>query len=243
MNSPKNRTLHPATVTHIEDVTPRMRRITLIGDGLRTLPVSLPGQWMKIFFPAPPGEKPHGRAYTIRRFDPAAGVMEVDFVLHGDTGPASRWASTARPGDILQLAGPRAGYRIDPHAPAQLLIGDATALPAIAAILDALPEGISAHVFAEVAGEAEEQNFASRANLTIDWVHSGTEAPGTTGKLELVVQQAILPASPQVWLAGESFMVRAILTHLLFDRGILHTSIDSAGYWKFGAADHRDSNA
>ena len=87
-----NRTLHTATVTHIEDITPRMRRITMIGDGLRTLPVSLPGQWVKIFFPAQPGEKPQGRAYTIRRFDPGTGAMEVDFVLHGDTGPASRWA-------------------------------------------------------------------------------------------------------------------------------------------------------
>lgn len=243
MNSSKNRTLHPATVTHIEDITPRMRRIRVIGDGLCTLPVSMPGQWMKIFFPAPPGEKPQGRAYTIRRFDPAAGVMEVDFVLHGDTGPASRWAGMARIGDILQLAGPRAGYRIDPLASAQLLIGDATALPAIAAILEALPEGVAAHVFAEVADQAEEQHFTSRANLTLHWVHSDTEAPGTTGKLELAVQRAALPASPQVWLAGESFMVRAILTHLLVDRGILHTSIDSAGYWKFGAADHREANA
>lgn len=241
---PQNsRTLHPATVTHVETITPRMRRITMIGDGLRTLPVSLPGQWMKIFFPAQPGEKPQGRAYTIRRFDPGTATMEVDFVLHGDTGPASRWAGMAQPGDILQLAGPRAGYRIDPLASAQLLIGDATALPAIAAILDALPEGVAAHVFAEVAGDAEEQLFSGRAGLTVDWVHSGTEPPGTTGKLELAVQRAILPASPQVWLAGESFMVRAVLTHLLFDRGILHTSIDSAGYWKFGAADHRDSNA
>ncbi|MBO9695354.1 MAG: siderophore-interacting protein [Sphingopyxis sp.] len=243
MNSRKNRTLHQATVTHIEDITPRMRRIRVIGGGLHALPVAMPGQWMKIFFPAQPGEKPQGRAYTIRRFDSGAGAMEVDFVLHGDTGPASRWAGMARPGDIVQLAGPRAGYRIDPLASAQLLIGDATALPAIAAIVEALPEGVAAHVFAEVADQAEEQHFASRANLTVHWVHSDTEAPGTTGKLELAMQHATLPSSPQVWLAGESFMVRAILTHLLFDRGILHTSIDSAGYWKFGAADHRDADA
>jgi len=238
-----SRTLHPVTVTRVEDLTPRMRRITMTGDALRTLPVSLPGQWVKLFFPAQAGARPQGRAYTIRRFDPGTGAMEVDFVLHGDTGPASRWACAARPGDVVQLAGPRAGYRIDPLAPAQLLIGDATALPAMAAILETLPQGVAAHVFAEVAAHTEEQHFASRADLAVTWVHSGIEPPGTTGQLELAVQRAILPATPQIWLAGESFMVRAILTHLLVDRGIWHTSIDSAGYWKSGTADHREGGA
>lgn len=81
--------------------------------------------------------------------------------------------------------------------------------------------------------------MTSPANLTVQWVHAGAAFPGTTGKLELMVQQADLPRRCQVFLAGEAFMVRALRTHLLVDRGILDTSIDAKGYWRVGMADHR----
>src|SRR4029079_16394858 len=99
-------------------------------------------------------EGAHGvslRSYTARRQDPAAGEVEIDFVLHGD-GPAASWAGAARPGAVLGGAGPAAsgagaarlgsvlgvagasplGERPAGHL---LLAGDETALPAITRIL------------------------------------------------------------------------------------------------------------
>ena len=47
----------------------------------------------------PAGEaRPTIRTYTVRRFDAAAGELDVDFVLHEGHGPAAAWARDARPG-------------------------------------------------------------------------------------------------------------------------------------------------
>lgn len=240
MLSLKSRKLYDATVIGVEDITPRMRRITVAAAGLKAMPIDRPAMWMKLFFPLPSNIKPQGRAYTIRAYNAEQGWMAFDFALHGDQGPAAWWIARVRVGDALQLAGPRTGYWLDPGQREHVLIGDVSALPAIAGIIEQLPTHARARLFIEVADTAEEQPLVSQANLTTLWVHSGKSFPGTTGKLELAVQQSDLPQSPQVFLAGEAFMVRALRTHLLVDRGILQTSMDSKGYWRLGTADHRE---
>ncbi|CAN5173646.1 siderophore-interacting protein [soil metagenome] len=240
MNPLKSRTLHDAQIIGVEDITPKMRRVTVAGDALKAMPVNRPAMWMKLCFPMPSNIKPQGRAYTIRAYNAEQGWMVFDFALHGDQGPAAWWIARAREGDTIQLAGPRSGYWIDPSQHEQVLIGDATALPAIAGIVEQLAPGVRAQAYIEVADAGEEQSLISPADLTLRWVHSGTAFPGTTGKLELAVHQASLPRDCQVFLAGEAFMVRAMRTHLLVDRSILHTSIDAKGYWRLGAANHRD---
>ncbi|PKU22967.1 siderophore-interacting protein [Telmatospirillum siberiense] len=230
----------PVEVTKIQTLSPLIRRITVAAGSLRSMVGGVPAQWMKVFFPAPSGQRRVGRAISIRHLDSTNGRMDLDFVLHGDSGPASRWANHARPGKILMLAGPRGGYAIDPKVPRYLLIGDATALPAIASIAEALPATAEADVVAEVADSLEEQPLASAATLRVHWLHSGTEAPGTTGRIELAVQAlSFEPGDCRIWLAGESFMVRAVLTHLLVDRRISPGAICAKGYWKLGTAGHR----
>jgi NADPH-dependent ferric siderophore reductase len=237
----KDRRLHEAHVINVADVTPRMRRVTVMGEGLRHLPLDHPGQWMKVFFPIPSGMRPQGRAYTIRAYDAVQGLMVFDFVLHGEHGPAAYWIARAKAGDVLQLGGPRAGYRIPPNGLDHVLIGDATALPAIAGIVAKLSCGMRAQVFVEVADAAEQQALETHADVDIHWLWAGSAFPGTTGQLELAVQRASLPTAPHVFLAGESLMVRALRTHLLVDRAIPRASIDAKGYWQLGAADHRDN--
>ena len=74
--------------------------------------------------------------------------LDIDFVLHlhGGSGPAAEWAAAAQPGDPLLLVGPCArwgdclGIEFAPGAAERLLlVGDETAVPAIAAILETLP--------------------------------------------------------------------------------------------------------
>ncbi len=127
---------HRVIVTGVELLTPHMRRITLEGEELASLSVPLPAQWLKVVLPGQGDSAGANRAYTIRRFYPGWCAMDVDFVLHGDTGPASAWAERARVGDVVHLGSPRGGYRADPGARWRLLAGDETAIPAIASILD-----------------------------------------------------------------------------------------------------------
>src|SRR5262249_61061101 len=78
------------------------------------------------------------RDYTPRRYDPAANTLDIEFVLH-DAGPATRWATQVQPGQTLQIGGPRGSFIIPTDFDWHLLIGDDTALPAIARPLAALP--------------------------------------------------------------------------------------------------------
>lgn len=227
------RTLIPAEVVAVAAITPRVRRISLAGSELRTLAPRLPAQWLEIYFPAPLGRRLVGRAVTIRHFDAATGILDLDIILHGDDGPASWWAARARAGDTLHLSGPCGGCAIDQTVSRHVLIGDATALPAMTAITAALPRTVQAEAFIEVTGPEERQPMP--AALTTHWLYSEGERPGTTGQIELAVQgRPFNPRGVQVWLAGEAFMVRALLTHLLVERGVLHTFIHSEITWTLG---------
>jgi NADPH-dependent ferric siderophore reductase len=83
------------------------------------------------------------RTYTVRAFRRGTLELDIDFALHGDTGPASAWAAAARPGDRVVLIGatPAAGisdvaWTPPPAAQRLLVAADETALPAAAAIAE-----------------------------------------------------------------------------------------------------------
>ncbi|WP_438805296.1 siderophore-interacting protein [Sodalis sp. (in: enterobacteria)] len=78
---------------------------------------------------------------------PAQGELDIDFVRHGDNGPASRWVNHACIGDRLQLIAPNAAFDgngggfewLPPDGVRQvLLVADETALPAALGILEFL---------------------------------------------------------------------------------------------------------
>jgi NADPH-dependent ferric siderophore reductase len=94
----------------------------------------------------PREQQPARRRYTVRAWDAAQQLLTLDFVVHGDSGVAGPWAANAAPGDVLVFSGPGGGYRPDPAAAWHLMVGDESALPAIAASLEALPAGARAVV-------------------------------------------------------------------------------------------------
>ncbi|MEU6238588.1 siderophore-interacting protein [Kitasatospora sp. NPDC047058] len=250
-------------VIEVERVTPRMARISFEAEVLDPGVGGTPDQQVKLCFPRPgretpvlparsddvmgwyqaylaipEAERPWMRSFTLRRRRPGTRVVEIDFVLHGDTGPASAWAGRARPGDRLGMVGPSELYAppvpfADAVAAADwvLLAGDETALPAIGTLLEALPAGTPAVAFLEVAAEAERQQLATGAALTVHWLHRDGAAPG--GPLTAAVRAAELPAgTPFAWLAGEASAIRALRRHLVGERGLAKTSVEFAGYWR-----------
>jgi NADPH-dependent ferric siderophore reductase len=236
----KDHTRYKGEIISVQDLTPHMRRLTLVGEGLNAWGKIKPAQWLKVGIPGPSNPRAVSRAYTIRHFHQAAGRVEIDFVLHGDNGPASQWVSRVRRGEVIELSAPRGGHDIRPDIENYVLVGDATALPAISSILEALPPSIRAKAFIEVSSAAEEQPLSSLAELDVTWIHSENESPGTTGQLELALHRAALSAkNGQAWVAGEAFMVRSVSTHLTVDRGFPSPHVDAKGYWKLGEAGHR----
>jgi NADPH-dependent ferric siderophore reductase/SAM-dependent methyltransferase len=252
------------TVTEVMPITPHMSRVTFSGHGLAAIGDE-PDQQVKLYFPRPgqtaprlpePGgdftrwyeaynaipepERPWTRSFTIRARRPEHDTIGIDFVLHGDTGPATRWARSAKPGDVLGMFGPSAYFsRSVPLSTSigaadwLLLAGDEAALPAIGTLIESLPEGGRAVAYIEVAGAAEEQRFETRGEVTLHWLHRGEVPAGHGDMLLRAVRDAEFPPGQVfAWIAGESGGVRALRRHLVDDRGIDKRSIDFSGYWR-----------
>ncbi|MEV6976902.1 siderophore-interacting protein [Kitasatospora sp. NPDC093806] len=181
------------------------------------------------------------RSYTVRaqrQLPDGRTELDVDFALHGDTGPASRWAARAEPGDRVVLLGPAVadnrsvGFRPPAGTRTVLLAADETALPAAAAILEWLPADVTVHAFLRVPHPEDVQELTSRATVEAHWL---------TGPDDLLtaVRDARLPdpAHLYAWLAGEAGTVRSLRRHLIGDRGIDRRRIEFSGYWRRGASE------
>ena len=147
-------------------------------------PPSLPGgsEWYQAYRSVEPARRPPMRTYTIRALRAEQEEVDVEFVLHGENGPASAWATHARIGDRLQLAAPNRQYGDDPGGyewkpPAGvrhiLLIADETALPAVAGILEELAgeaEPPVVEAFLEVPGEADILDLPAIPAARLHWL-------------------------------------------------------------------------
>ncbi|ALL75267.1 hypothetical protein AD006_08080 [Pseudonocardia sp. EC080610-09] len=193
--------------------------------------------WYARYLAVPEERRPWMRSYTVRTLDPEHGRMVIDFVLHDDgthgphgtddAGLASRWAARAAIGDVVGVLGPAvAGYRTPSEQPVRLFAGDETALPAIAASLEALPAGVRAVAVVEVAGPAEEQRLDSPAELAVHWVHRPSSLLDAVRAAELPDGEVF------AWVAGEASSVRAVRRHLVGDRGLDKRAVAFTGYWR-----------
>lgn len=238
-------------------ITPHMARITFVGPDLHRFVSVSPDQQVKLFFSRTDGDpevpprpedgdimtwhraylampddiRPWLRAYTIRAHRPDVAEIDIDFVLHGDEGPASAWAGQARPGQVLGMLGPSPSH----HATVgehdwQLLVGDETALPAIAANLEALPDGARALAYIEVPNADEEQDLVTSAGIRVRWIHRDDRRPGAL--LDALRASDLPDGRGFAWIAGEAGMVREVRRHLVNERGIDKKAIAFTGYWR-----------
>ena len=189
-------------VAAVSSLTPNFVRVTLAGDALAEFSSVGLDQRIKIVLPIPGHgftDLPDGedwyaawralpdavrnplRTYTVRSFRPDAHELDIDFVAHGDTGPASRWVSECRIGDELRIVGPAVpssadelpagAAEFDPGAAGRILLaGDETAAPAICAILEALDVTTVGHVFIEVPTDADRLPVTAPAGVEVRWI-------------------------------------------------------------------------
>lgn len=233
----------PLEVADVRRVTPGMLRVTLQGESLSDF-VSLGfDDHVKLFIPAPSGE-PERRDYTPRRFD--ARTLAIDFATHGngqgEPGPATRWALAARPGDRIEVGGPRGSAVIHAEGGPRrwLLIGDETALPAIGRCIEEAEAGAAITSAVAVADPEEHQAFGTRAALTALWAHRPLEASHEAEALLALVRDVELQPGTFVWIAAEAGVARALRRHLVEERGHPLGWLKAAGYWARGEADaHR----
>ncbi|WP_375492330.1 siderophore-interacting protein, partial [uncultured Jatrophihabitans sp.] len=224
---------HEARVVGVRDLTPRMRRVTIRADAMLGVQIK-PAQDVELLLREPSGRRVK-RRYTIRHVRPDTGELDLDVVLHGD-GPGARWAAAAQIGDDVEFQGPRGKLELR-SAAAHMLVGDESALPAIAAICAALPPGEPATALIEITDASDELPVAA----AVRWVHRGEAAAGGADLLldaarDVLASSEADPAAARGYLMGETRAMVA-LRALLENHGVPHESIFVKGYWNLGRPD------
>lgn len=226
-------------VVGTSEVTPHMRRVQLTGDVLDEF-TPRPGQELVLHLRQGEGE-PARRHYTIRRFNPIAKLIDVDFVLHGHKTPGVSWALEAKPGDQLVVNGPRGRIAIAPEADWHLFTGDETALPAIFALAEALPATAKAFIFLEIGGADDKQKLNAKAKVALEWLPRRSTPPGPSAIVaDAVAAFQLPPGKGYAYILGETSNVRA-QRHALLARGMIREQIYAEGYWRpgrIGGHDH-----
>lgn len=240
-------------VKRITPLSPSIRRITLSGDDLNGFLSASFDDHIKLFLPESPGKKPNlpvvgekgvefdeslpkplTRDYTPRRYNPDTNELDIDFVLNHE-GPASSWASQADVGHYLGVAGPRGSFVIPAGFDWHLLMGDETAIPAIARRLEELPASSKAIVIIKIASEGSKIALQGSCDIDVRWVLQDRDAlpEDEAEALAASLGELVLPAGEgYVWAAGEYSDIKALREYIIDKFKIDKKRIRASSYWR-----------
>ena len=247
------RVRHPLKGRHVQvvrrtQISPGFVRLTLAGPDMADFVSAGFDDHVKLILPAPGQERaslpqlvdgrpqfseprPVLRDYTPAHFDAAQGTLDIEVALH-DAGPASDWAAAVQVGQWAGIAGPRGSLVIPVGFDWHWLLGDETALPAMARRLAELPAATRAVVRVQLRNPQDQRTLASAAQLDVQWVDSLTGA----------AQALAVPAGPgYIWAAGEHHDMAALRGVLATKPGVDAKRMRIAAYWKRGEADHHEN--
>lgn len=230
---------HPLAVRTIEvisadELAPTIRRVRFAGDDLIGFAADGPADHVKLCFPDPATGVLHAPVLTEQGIDRArSGVMisrdytplafdgetlTIDFVVHGDDGPASAWAAGASPGQQLAVLGPR-GSCLAPLMDHLVLVVDETAFPAASRWLDAIDATATVIAFAD-----ESEYFGD--DVDVEWVEPDD--------LLESVRSLDIGDNTFVFAAGEAGALVPVRRHLLHERALPRAQVAASGYWRRG---------
>jgi len=206
-----------ARVERRDELSPHLVRLTLSTEGFAS--TGVPDEWVGLVVPG----QFQSRYYTVRSY--ADDELVVDVVRH-EIGLVTEWVVREDcVGSTLTITEPKGSF--DPPADAGwlMLVGDLTALPAMARIAETTE--LPTRIWAEVA-DALPDYLPATADVT--WLDP---PPGEHSRLAEVVETVAWPEGPgYFWMAGESAQMRAIRKHLMRDRRLPSSAYDVMGYWR-----------
>lgn len=257
--SGKPRTQIALHVVRKEQLSPHMVRIIAGGSDLeKFVPKEATDMYVKIHFLHPgveytepidvfelreslPREHwPVTRTYTVRWVDLDAGELAIDFVIHGDSGLAGPWAAAAEPGDIIRFSGPGGAYAPNPDADWYLFVADESAIPAVAAALEALPSDAQGHAYLEVDTQADIQPLKAPEGVELHWLFREGVAPDSSKVLIDAVAHSPWPeGTVDAFVHGEREYMKALRDVLFKQKGLSRSQVSLSGYWAYGRSEDK----
>lgn len=192
-----------------------------------------------------PADIPVRRTYTVRSVDYDAKTIAVDFVVHGDEGLAGPWAARAQPGDLVALSGPGAQYSPAEGDVTYVLVGDDSAIPAVAAALEALPVTARGVALIEVSDASEQIELSHPAGVDVRWLHRVVAGAATPyGELLVAAVEALdRPVGEvDIFAHGERESIKRIGAHLQSEWGIERRAMSVSAYWAYGRSEDAFQN-
>lgn len=263
---PEHRDMLSPEVLASKRISPNFVRVTLGGQGLAGFTAMGYDQWFRLFMPGKNGElklptstsslgwyaqylmmskdtRPLVRNYTVRNFRAAGSgefgstsEIDIDFAIHGDS-PAAEWAESVTPGSKVGLLDEGTTYQPPEHCDWTLLVGDESALPAFAGILQSAPRECKGAAYIEIAHADDAQELGEPEGFTVHWVPR-TDPHGEVGTDAMnALRAADLPgAGVYAFAAGEQKLASGVRRYLSQEREIPKGDITFTGYWRVGKA-------
>ncbi|WP_430593295.1 siderophore-interacting protein [Humidisolicoccus flavus] len=239
-----------------ESLSPHLRRVTLGGEEVAAMTPQGFDQWFRMFMRKPGQQQLHiptsptrwfpqyltmsganrplVRNYTVRSFRPGVNEIDIDFVVHEDPGPGAAWALDAKRGERAVILDEGLLYN-DSDLPGDVLIvGDTSALPAIAGITESIDRNRGGVALIEVNHPDDRQEFNAPENLEVHWlVGKATEQDGQLA-LRTLPELQLSEHLAYAYVAGESGLAAGTRRHLVRERGLSKQQVTFTGYWKHG---------
>jgi NADPH-dependent ferric siderophore reductase len=213
---------YAAQVISREQLSPHLVRIVL--DVPEFASTGIPDEWVGLVVPG----QFQSRYYTVRSH--ADGRLTLDVVVHA-TGLVTEWAGRQDPqgpvGETVTISEPKGSFELPPGARWLMLVGDLTALPAMARIAEETE--LPVRIWAEVPDVDELADYLP-ASAQVTWLAGpGDGLAGCVEGLDWPDGEGYF------WMAGESAQMRAIRKHLMRERQLPSHSYDVMGYWRSSA--------
>ena len=243
------------TVKNAWFLTPNMIRVVFSGPELTGFPESSEGGNCKLLIPEidetkdefadrlKNGPSPVRRTYTVRKFEVETQELYIDFVAHGDEGPASRWASHAKAGDFLGFAGPSQPKVTDFDADWYLVAADPSALPVAAATLEAMPRDAKGVAIFEVTSIEDRQHIDIPEGFDVHWLVQNDPHEPSRAQEELVRALEWPKGRVQTCIAGEAGVIRSLRGFLANEKQVPRADTYISGYWKIGLIEDEHQKA
>lgn len=239
------------TVKHIQDITPNYRRICCTSPELAHYPDCSQGAHIKLMLPQPgqleptlpemtdkgpkwadPQQKPILRTFSIRDLRREQHEIDIDVAMHGDIGPASRFALEAKPGDKVAISLPGGPHPMLKPAQHYYMAGDLTAVPALSAMLEEMPADSQGYIAIQVTDERDIQDLPHPAGVEVRWFVGTPDNHQTL--IDSVIAQPLVSDNSYFWLAGEEQIVVGLRKHVRRNLDVDRKKVYAVPYWRYG---------